>query len=112
MIESELKSINEQIGVAEEQGDGKFLSEKLSDRLIFKRADESIATKAEFLAKVPDNKYPRRSRDITIILNRQNDLALVTLVIEAKGDEIRNLRVFERNENGWQCIVWFNTKIS
>jgi hypothetical protein len=110
MEDAELKTINERIGVAEQEGDTGFLCGVLSDTLIFKRANGSVVSKEEFLAGVPNNMFERKSSAIEVVFE-DNHLAVVSLIVEAKGNKIRNLRVFERAENGWQCVIWHNAKI-
>jgi len=112
MDEENLKELNERIGKAESEGDEEFLREVLADELVFRRASGKVVTKEEFLAEVQKNKFERKSSEIKVVLNKDKELALVTLLVEAQGSKIRNLRVFERNEKGWQCIVWFNTKLT
>jgi len=112
MNEAELLKINEQIGAAEEAGDARFLRGVLADELVFRKGDGGVVNKAQFLADVPNRKFERVSKNIKIAFDDGENLALVTLTVEALGNEFRNLRVFERRAAGWQCIIWFNTKLN
>lgn len=114
MDESELIKINERIGEAEVKGDAEFLRAVLADELIFRKGDGSVVNKEEFLRDVPNKKFERESSEIKVTFDNEGNLALVTLKIRALGSKFRNLRVFERRGDaaGWQCIVWFNTKLN
>ena len=111
MDESELVRINEQIGEAEQTADEKFLREVLADELVFRKASGKVVTKEEFLADLTNNRFERESKNIKVTLDEENSTALVTLVVHALENKFQNLRVFVRREKGWQCLVWFNTKL-
>jgi hypothetical protein len=112
MDEEKLKELNERIGKAESEGDEEFLREVLADELVFRRASGKVVTKEEFLAEVQKNKSERQSKDIKVNLDEERNTALVSLIVRVMESEFKNLRVFVRNENEWQCLMWFNTKIS
>jgi len=112
MDERDLIKINERIGEAEQSADDKYLSGVLADELVFRNARGIVATKTEFLKNVENNKFERESKYIKVTFDEEKKIALVILIVLAKGSEFRNLRVFERRATGWQCIVWFNTKLS
>jgi hypothetical protein len=121
MDESELESLNRKIGEAELMRDAAFLGEILAGELVFRRAGGKVVTKEEYLADLikPENTYEYlESNNIQAIADEET--ALVTLFVKAKGKrgetefagEFENLRVFVRRAAKWQCIVWFNRKIS
>ena len=112
MDETELVRINKQIGEAEQEADETFLRRVLADELVFRRASGKVVSKEVFLADLPNNKFERVPENINVTFDEERKTALVSLVVHALGSEFKNLRVFQRREAGWQCIVWFNTKLS
>jgi hypothetical protein len=110
MDEAELVRLNEQIGAAEQNGEAEFLRGVLAEELVFRRASGSVVSKEQYLADVTKNMFERESKNIKVTFDEENNLALVVLVVHARGSDFQNLRVFRRRENGWQCLVWFNTK--
>ncbi|HEY8561395.1 MAG TPA: nuclear transport factor 2 family protein [Pyrinomonadaceae bacterium] len=112
MDEAELIEINERIGDAEQNADAGFLRRALADELVFRRASGKIVTKDEFLADLPNNRFERKSRALQVTLHGDGKTALVSVIVAALDKEFQNLRVFVRREGGWQCIVWFNTKLN
>ena len=112
-----LERLNAQIGEAELRRDENFLRDVLADDLVFRRASGKVVTKDEYLTELvkPENKYDYLiSEDINVKLN--DDVALVSLFVRAKGrrgenefeGKFRNLRIFLRKEDKWECLIWFN----
>jgi hypothetical protein len=112
MDETELKTINERIGEAEQTADEEFLRQVLADELVFRKAGGSVVTKQQFLADLAKNNFARETKNVKVTLDEEKQTALVSLVVHALGSDFQNLRLFVRRETGWQCIVWFNTKLT
>ena len=115
----ELIALNEQIGKAEYNRDEGFLDKVLSDNLVFKRADETVVDKKQYLAGLtnPENKYEYViPQEIKVTQN--GDIAFVSLLVYAKGTRggkefigtFRNQRVFMKTNGGWQCYIWVNSR--
>lgn len=122
-VECKLIELNTQIGEAEmrhNDEDVAFLVQVLSDDLIFRRANGQIVRKKEFLW---DLIQPENTFDYLIPENVEpkvfEDTAVVSLLVRAKGKRgeagfegvYRNLRLFQKREGEWRCVVWFNTEI-
>ena len=112
MEEQKLAELNVKIGDWEAKGETEVLAAALSDQLVFKRADGVVVTKKQFLSEVRNKMFARKSEDVKILINEAKNLALVALTVEAQGGKFENLRVFERSANGWQCVIWHNSKIN
>jgi hypothetical protein len=117
---SYLEQLNIRIGEAEFSRDADFLNDILADELVFRRANGTIVTKEFFLTELKklENTFTfLHSEDIKVAIIGEN--SLVSLIVHTKGrrgeaefeGRFRNLRIFIRREDKWQCIVWFNTKI-
>lgn len=115
-----LIGLNVLIGKAELNRDEKILREVLANDLVFRRANGSVVTKDEYLSELikPENTYEfLHSENIKAQIKDEN--ALVSLVARAKGKrgekefegEFRNLRVFVKNEQNRQCVIWHNTRL-
>jgi len=115
----ELITLNEQIAKAEYNRDEAFLQKVLSESLVFKRADETVVDKTQYLAGLtnPENKYDYViPQEIKVTPN--GDIAFVSLLVYAKGTRggkefigtFRNQRVFMKTGGGWQCHIWINSR--
>jgi ketosteroid isomerase-like protein len=120
--ERQLTELNLKIAEAERSRDEAYLESVLDNALIFRRADGTRATKEQYLAGIrnPENTYSNvQANDIEVLLHDER-LALVSLVVRAAGvrggkpfeGAFRNARVFVKNAEGWQCVLWFNTRES
>jgi hypothetical protein len=116
-----LEQLNAQIGEAELGRDEAFLRSVLADELVFRRASGKVITKEEYLTELmkPENTYDYLiSENTKAVIN--DETSLVSLRVRAKGKRgetgfegvFHNLRVFVRREDEWQCLVWFNRRIS
>jgi ketosteroid isomerase-like protein len=105
---------NERLGAKGRQ----FFLERLDDNLQFRRGRGAIATKKSF---IDDLGRPGNASEVLTAELRQvqvlGDQAFVEVIVYLKGTRgnkpidghFRNLRFFERNENGdWKCVQWFN----
>jgi hypothetical protein len=66
----------------------------------------------------PENTYDYLdSEDIRV--QSYGDVAVVSLRVRAAGRRgeakfegvFRNIRLFVKSDKGWQCAVWFNTRV-
>jgi catechol 2,3-dioxygenase-like lactoylglutathione lyase family enzyme len=113
----ELRSINLEIGAAEQRHDVGFLDDVLHDDLIFRRADGKIVTKEQYLAAVPKRQYRTLESDVAE-LHITKDSALATVLVRAEGTAngtafkgtYRNVRVFVSEGERWVCTVWVNSR--
>jgi hypothetical protein len=104
-----LTEINYKIGEAEFQGDTQYLRTIMADDLIFRRASGDLVGKEQFLEPL------EKGMEITV----DKDTAVVTLLVWAKGQRngtefkglYRNIRMFVKSQEDWQCAVWLNTKV-
>ena len=97
----------------------KFLREHLADNLVFRRASGQLVNKETYLAELvlPDNTYEFIHSEDVEVLVYDEDTALVSLRVWAKGKRsgtlfegmYRNTRLFLKKQGKWQCAVWFNT---
>ncbi len=91
----------------------------LVDDLIFRRASGVRVGKAQYLEELakPENTYARLELKQIETLIHGNDVALVSLRVEAKGQRgpkqlegnFRNTRLFVKRAGEWQCVSWFST---
>jgi catechol 2,3-dioxygenase-like lactoylglutathione lyase family enzyme len=113
----ELRSINVEIGAAEQRHDVGYLSGVLHDELIFRRADGKIVTKEDYLRAVPTREYATLESDVAE-LHVTAGTALATVLVRAEGrangtefrGTYRNLRVFVSEGDRWLCKVWVNAR--
>jgi ketosteroid isomerase-like protein len=120
--QKELVNINRQMLVHEQAGDVEALAGRLSERLVFRRANGSLVTKATFLRDVPQaarsvtNRRPRDDIQVTV----SGDAAVVTLTVSAdvtnptgnvEQANFRNIRFFERCGGQWLLTCWFNERV-
>jgi len=119
VLMDELTILNEDIAKAEYNRDEGFLDKVLSDSLVFKRADDSVVDKKQYLAGLtnPENKYDYViPQEIKVTQN--GDIAFVSLLVYAKGTRggkefigtFRNQRVFMKKDGDWRCHIWVNSR--
>lgn len=119
-LEKELIEINLKIGEAEKARDEAFLKRVLADDLIFRRASGQVVNKTEYLTDLQNsaNTYDYLiSEDVKPML--YEGIAVVSLRVKAgikRGTStfegnFRNIRLFLRRNERWQCVIWFNTSI-
>ena len=118
-LEQELTQLNIAIGEAEKQRDDAALKRILADDLIFRRASGIVVDKSTYLEELlkPENTYNYIcSEVIDVKLSKSQTVAIVALHVRAKGKRgenlfegvYRNIRIFQKGEQGWQCHMWFN----
>lgn len=118
-LEEELTQLNIAIGEAEKRRDDAALKCILANDLIFRRASGVVVDKATYLEELlkPENTYSYLCSEIVDIkLSELQNIAIVTLHVYAKGKRgknlfegvYRNIRFFQKGEQGWQCHAWFN----
>ena len=115
--EEELTKLNIVIGEAEKkQGIGTFDRILVKD-FLFRRTNGKVVNKETYLEELtkPENTYEYLySEDIKV--NVYENVAFVSLNVRAKGKRgkdtfegtYRNIRIFQKGEQGWQCHRWFN----
>ena len=99
------------------------MQEVLSDELVFRRANGSVTSKADYLQGLmnTENTYDRLDAD-DIEVQTYEGMAVVSLCVNAAGmrgvspfaGKFRNVRIFMQDStapHGWLCHMWFNTKI-
>jgi hypothetical protein len=123
-----LRKLNAAIGKAEKEADASFLRRVLAPDLIFRRASGQVVDRTTYLVDLvaEGNKYNLlelvepfdvlkfdADKDV-------NKTAVVSLIIRAEGTRdgspfsgmFRNHRLFRKGgAEGWQCVVWYNTRI-
>jgi ketosteroid isomerase-like protein len=114
---AKLLQLNLDITEAERSADQPFFADMLDDRLCFRRGDGSTVGKQEFLDALGDSRNESKVLTTTI---RQvqvlDDQAFVEAWVYLKGSRggrevdgtFRNLRFFERTDDRWRCVMWFN----
>ena len=115
---SDLRELNARMAVAEQSGDRDFLAAALHDDLVFRRADGSFSTKQSFLAQLDERTYDVLVDDI-VDVDEKPGSAVVTAIVTARGTAhgkafagtFRNVRAFTRDDAGWQCRLWVNTRL-
>jgi hypothetical protein len=119
---AKLAEMNLRFGEEERRGarGEQFFEDGLDSSLRFRRGDGSVATKESFLKGLQD---PSNTNELltTEIVQIQvlGEQAFVEAHVRFKGSRkrkpvegvFRNLRLFEKRENRWRCVMWFNKKI-
>lgn len=119
LIAAALVELNRQLNDAEQRGeDGKpFLTTRLSDSLIFRRANGKVVGKTEVLAGLGANPFKTRTIeeiDAHVIADR----ALVTLIVvgtrkdDGSVHRYRNARFFTRAGGEWLLDAWYNFEVT
>jgi hypothetical protein len=117
-----LAALNVRFGEEEEKGASgrEFFEGVLAARFYFRRGDGSVDTRDAFLKGLgdPDNSTDLLTTEIVQVqlLGKQ---AFVEALVRFKGKRrgkkaagvFRNLRLFERQPEGWRCVMWFNKKV-
>ena len=122
-----LRELNARIGKAEEAADASFLRRVLAPDLIFRRASGQTVDRTTYLVDLvaKDNRFTLLELDELFPVQKydgedNNPTAVVSLIVRAKGTRdgkpfsgtFRNHRLFQKGgAEGWQCVVWYNTKI-
>lgn len=95
----------------------KFFERVLAADLCYRRAD-AVMGKAAFIQGLQDV-GPGDTQELTSEIREvgvAGDWGFVEEMVTFKGirggrridGQFQNLRVFERTEDGWSCLVWFN----
>lgn len=119
---SELLNLNNKIPEAERNRDVAYLETILEQRLVFKRADGSIADKLAYLDSLTNEANTIQAIDqhiASIEFSKANDVAIVNTIVRFHGARagkevqgiFRNIRYF-RKEARWKMFVWHNDKLS
>jgi hypothetical protein len=118
--ENELRRINEKIGEAERNKEGKPIEDYLSNDLIFLRASGKVDGKAAYLdsLKLEGNTNDYLAWDISqIIIQGQHALAVVDVTLRGKrsGNSVdgifRNFRTFMKQDDSWMLVTWANVQV-
>jgi hypothetical protein len=93
-----------------------YFRPRLSDQLMFRRANGTVVGKADFLDGLKNNPFQERSpEDVFVCV--QDDRALVTLIVVGKRKDdgavhrYRNIRAFSRSGEQWTMEFWYNYEI-
>jgi hypothetical protein len=113
--EDELRRLNEEIRNHEFAGNREFFKQCLADNLIFRRARGAVVDKPTFLKDLKPDQYVMLESTIGPVDVKDNS-AVVDVMVQAQrhGQEpgtYRNIRMFQRNQNGWQLVAWINTEV-
>ena len=118
-MEAELTELNHLIAELEQRRDAaavRRLDALVAPDLVFRRANGAVVGKPGFLAGLdgPSPFSSRRSEDVVVCL--VGTRALVTLVVVTTAPDgsvarYRNVRVWERRDDGWSLSVWFNEEL-
>ena len=115
-----LQSINRELADWEQARDAhavRKLDELLSPELLFRRADERMVGKKEFMEGLsgPSPFAKRTSTKLEVVVREQRALAtLIVTTTKADGavNRYRNIRWFSRNGGRWRLEYWFNDDIA
>ena len=118
----ELLDLNNKIPLAEKNRDVSYLDNLLDPRLVFKRADGSIADKLVYLDWVGNkaNTVEYIEQIVTSIeFSKEKDVAIINSIVKFRGIRsgkhvagiFRNIRYFS-NHAGWKLFVWHNDMLS
>jgi hypothetical protein len=123
-VRRQLLELNQKIVDAERQArssDIAFLASILSEGLLFRRADNSVVGKTEFLTNVPAAALRLENRQAANIeIAIRDKTALVTLVVTGTVEKdgaivkkaFKNIRFFVQNANAdWQLQHWYNEEV-
>ena len=106
-----LSELNEGIGISENDGDAKSLSDVLAPRLAFQRADDArtVDDRDTFLDKVK----PGGTRVTRVLEPIQlfGDRAIVQCIVSVGGKDYHNLRLFVRRDGDWKLLGWANEAV-
>jgi ketosteroid isomerase-like protein len=116
---SELRRLNIELTEQERRGVDAvaWFEGVLDDRLVFRRGNGTVVDKDGFLEGLKD---PGNTNEVLTTEIRQvqmlGDQAFVEAEVRLKGTRggkpvdgtFRNLRLFERQADGWRCVMWFN----
>ena len=113
-----LIKLNKEIGEMEDQGERatEYFKTHLSDQLIFRRANGTIADKHDFIEGLKaDKRFKARVSDL-VSVGIKGDRALITLMVVGtlKDDSVhyyRNVRLFARVGEDWKMELWFNYEV-
>lgn len=119
---SELLNLNNKIPLAEKNRDVSYLDNLLDPKLVFKRADGSIADKSFYLDSVAnkENTVEYIEQIVTSIeFGKEKDVAIINSIVKFRGIRsgrivqgvFRNIRYFS-NHGGWKIFVWHNDMLS
>jgi hypothetical protein len=110
--ERELADLNVRIGAAESKGDAEskaFLGDTIAPVLGFRRANETLADRTEYLHVVK----PSDPRETTIeaieVYGNRAVVRCVVAVKSATGEKrFHNIRLFVKHERKWRLLGWAN----
>lgn len=118
--EEKIKEINQKILQGEWLTDKNTLDPLLSDNLIFRRADGTEVTKAQYLADLSLLDYELLQLTHEEITSITENSAEAEVYIAAKGSKdkkefggiFKNLRKYKKENGIWKLHHWYNTKVS
>lgn len=115
-----LRELNENVAKWEQRRDApaiEALDLAVSSALVFKRADQTVVGKSEFMQGLerPSPYTERRSESISVHTMGSRALATLTVVTTKPGGEVshfRNIRFLARRDGRWQIESWFNEEVA
>ena len=121
-MKKELQLLNDLIRQNEKEANVDFFKKHLSEDMIFKRIDGSIATKQDFINGLGGRKWNKlENTSLEIFYNEQQPNVAIVAVevtydfVNAKGENrqgiAKNIRYFRKNGDLWHLYMWYNEKI-
>ena len=99
-----------------------FFEQHLSDQLIFRRADGTVAGKCAFITALGGGSNKRTAEEVKwLSIDDRQDCALVTLIVVTKEENsfgvdierrFRNVRYFKREDQRWIMHCWYNYELT
>jgi hypothetical protein len=118
-----LTELNQEMVQMEQQAEAgleaaqRYFRARLSDQLVFRRADGTIIRKTGFLDGLKNNPFQKRDPE-NVSVSLQGERALVTLIVVGKRKDDKsehrycNIRLFSRFGNEWVMEFWYNYEIT
>jgi hypothetical protein len=121
-MKTELQLLNDLIRQNEKEANVDFFKKHLSDDMIFKRVDGSIATKQDYINGLGGRTWNKlENHSVEIFCDEQQPNVAIVVIevaydfINAKGENkqgiAKNIRYFRKNGDLWQLYMWYNEKI-
>jgi len=100
------------VAAREDHGDRRFFEDFLSESLLFRAADGSVADKEGFLLRGFAHRE-RLASDSVCVLHRTSASLLLSTIVTVPGggagsQRFNNVRLLARGKGGAKCLVWLN----
>jgi len=113
-----LTALNIDIGNAEDTCDYEWLSCVLAPELAFRRANNVVENRHDYLQRVKGDfeklnsekheEVSKRTTDLIDPIEIFGDRAIVKCVVNYKDKNYHNIRLFVRRAGGWKLLGWAN----